>query len=110
MAGDGGHGDERVLRAAGRGADRAAIRDGARGGSFARRFAVLLLFVTGWTTLTAYWAGVRIISQAERYHIDMEMALFVAAAGFVPGMALWKKHPELRRWALVAVVVACSVQ
>ena len=66
--------------------------------------------MTGWTTLTAYWAGVRIISQAERYHIDMEMALFVAAAVLVPGMALWKKHPELRRWALVAVVVACSVQ
>ena len=83
---------------------------GRLGWSFARRFAVLFVFVTGWTVLTAFWAGVRILPQAERYHIAMEMALWLAAAVFVPEMALWKKRPQMARWALVALVVACGVQ
>ncbi len=78
---------------------------------FARRFAVLLVFMTAWTVLTAHWAGVRILPLAERYHIAMEMALFLAAAVFVPALAVWKKHVRpWKQWALILLLAACGLQ
>ena len=77
---------------------------------FARRYAVLFLFMTAWVVLTAHWAGVRLLPLAERYHVAMEIALFLAAAVFVPEMALWKKRGDVAKWALIGLAAAGGLQ
>jgi hypothetical protein len=44
------------------------------------RFGVLLLYLTGAITLCAYWFKLRIIPQPERYHLEMDMAFWLALA------------------------------
>jgi hypothetical protein len=56
------------------------------------RFALLASFVTGSVTLVRYWSGISLFPQPERYHLEMDMFLWVAAAFLV-----W---PALRRLRL----------
>jgi hypothetical protein len=44
------------------------------------RFAILLLYLTGSITLCAYWFKLSIIPQPERYHLEMDMAFWLAVA------------------------------
>jgi hypothetical protein len=44
------------------------------------RFGVLLLYLTGAITLCAYWFKLWIIPQPERYHLEMDMAFWLAFA------------------------------
>jgi len=44
------------------------------------RFAILLAYLTGAITLCAYWFKLSIIPQPERYHLEMDMAFWLAAA------------------------------
>jgi hypothetical protein len=48
------------------------------------RFAVLFLYATAFVTLAAFWFQARLIPQAERYHLEMDMAFWLAAALLVP--------------------------
>ncbi len=44
------------------------------------RFAILLVYLTGAITLCAYWFKLWIVPQPERYHLEMDMAFWLAAA------------------------------
>jgi hypothetical protein len=44
------------------------------------RFAILLAYLTGAITLCAYWFKLSIVPQPERYHLEMDMAFWLAAA------------------------------
>jgi hypothetical protein len=58
------------------------------------RFAILLLYLTGAITLCAYWFKLWIVPQPERYHLEMDMAFWLAVAlctqvGRTPGRIPW---------------------
>ncbi len=44
------------------------------------RFAILLVYLTGAITLCAYWFKLSIVPQPERYHLEMDMAFWLAVA------------------------------
>jgi hypothetical protein len=44
------------------------------------RFAILLLYLTAAITLCAYWFKLSIIPQPERYHLEMDLAFWLAVA------------------------------
>lgn len=70
------------------------------------RFALLFSLITGATALGRYWFHLSLVPQPERYHLEMDMALWLAAA-----FLLWPLVRKLsRRGALVAaagVTVLC---
>jgi hypothetical protein len=43
------------------------------------RFALLFSYLTGVTALGKYWFGLSLVPQPERYHLEMDMAFWVAA-------------------------------
>jgi len=88
----------------------ARVWTGRRNWSFERRFVSLFLVATAWIVLPAQWAGVRLLPQAEQYHVALEIAVWLTAALFVPGLEIWKKRPELARQAMIAVAVVCCAQ
>jgi hypothetical protein len=47
------------------------------------RFAILLTYLTGAITLCAYWFKLSIIPQPERYHLEMDMAFWLAVGQLV---------------------------
>lgn len=71
-----------------------------------KRFTALFVFATAWIVLPAQWAGVRMMQRAEQYHIALEIALWLAVAVFVPGLAIWNKRADWARWAMIGLAVA----
>jgi hypothetical protein len=89
------------------------------------RFGVLLLYLTGTITLCAYWFKLWIVPQPERYHLEMDMAFWLALAlsstsnqlpaslrsivGQVVRGTLWVRRivnpPAAARTSLLAVLV-----
>ena len=67
------------------------------------RFAVLFLFATAATALGRYWLKLSLVPQPERYHLEMDMAFWVAAA-----FLAWPFVERMpRRAALAAAAVVC---
>ena len=66
----------------------------------APRFAILFSFLTGLTALGKHWFKLSLVPQPERYHLEMDMAFWVAA-----GLLLW---PVLSRARLRNVVLCAS--
>jgi hypothetical protein len=62
------------------------------------RFAVLFLYGTAFITLGAYWFHLVLLPQPQRYHLEMDLAFWLAAALVVPA---------LPRIAIAIAVVAC---
>src|SRR5439155_853582 len=46
----------------------------------ATRFALLFSYLTGITALGKYWFKLELVPQPERYHLEMDMAFWIAAA------------------------------
>jgi hypothetical protein len=44
------------------------------------RFGVLLLYGTGFISMSAYWFNLMVIPQPHRYHLEMDLAFWLAAA------------------------------
>ncbi len=61
------------------------------------RFLLLLAFVFTAIPGLTYWAGIRVLVQPERYHLEMEMALCLAAAFFA-------RHLLIRSGSTVRIV------
>ena len=68
------------------------------------RFAVLLLFVTAASALGRYWFGLSLVPQPERYHLEMDMAFWLATA-----FAMWPLVERLPRRAATAAGAAAAV-
>ncbi|MDE3164925.1 MAG: hypothetical protein KGN36_03890, partial [Acidobacteriota bacterium] len=69
----------------------------------ALRFALLFSFLTGVTALGKYWFGLALVPQPERYHLEMDLAFWIA----VPLLACPLLGRTLvRRAALCAAAVA----
>ncbi|MBL8177811.1 MAG: hypothetical protein JNK48_24245 [Bryobacterales bacterium] len=70
------------------------------------QFGVFFSLITAAFTLGAYWYGVKLVPQPERYHLQMEMGLCLLAG--LAAAALLSLAP---RWAqaatMAAIVVAC---
>lgn len=62
------------------------------------RFAALFLYATAGIALGAYWFHLRLLPQPQRYHLEMDLALWLAAALVLP---------PLRRPTCAAVILAC---
>jgi len=67
------------------------------------RFSLLFLLFTALPPLASAWGGVQLIPQADRYHLEMEMALALAGAFLV-----WEWLPR-RRLALACLLLLFSV-
>jgi hypothetical protein len=74
------------------------------------RFALLFLWGMGFVPLSAYWLHIKMIPQPERYHLEMDLAFWLAVtlaleplAARLP-KATW---PAFRKYGWVAVAVAC---
>ena len=68
------------------------------------RFALFVSLVTGSVTLVRYWSGISLFPQPERYHLEMDMFLWVAAAFLV-----WPAVRWLRLGRRQAVGVAMAI-
>ena len=66
------------------------------------RFGALFLFATAMTALGRYWLRLSLVPQPERYHLEMDMAFWVAAAFVAMPMAR-----RLPKWVWIAVIVLC---
>ena len=62
------------------------------------RFAVLFLYGTAFITLGAYWFNLSLLPQPQRYHLEMDLAFWLAAAVIVP---------LIPRAALAVAVLVC---
>jgi hypothetical protein len=70
------------------------------------RFAVLFLYGTAFVTLAAYWFRKSLVPQPERYHLEMDMAFWLAAALVVPRLP----RPALLLALIVAVCAPVLVR
>ena len=71
------------------------------------RFALLVSLVTGSVTLVRYWTGISLFPQPERYHLEMDMFFWVAAAFLVWPAVRWASRRVGRRQSFaVAIVIA----
>jgi hypothetical protein len=69
------------------------------------RFALLFLLATGATALGRYWFRLSLVPQPERYHLEMDMAFWVAAA-----FIIWPLVQRLpRRAGVVAAIAAVAL-
>ncbi|HXK01893.1 MAG TPA: hypothetical protein VMS37_05785 [Verrucomicrobiae bacterium] len=70
------------------------------------RFGGLFVFITAASALGRYWFGLSLVPQPERYHLEMDMAFWLAAA-----FAAWPFVERLPRRAAMAAaalaLVAC---
>jgi hypothetical protein len=48
------------------------------------RFALLFLFATAFVSLGKFWFGMALVPQPERYHLEMDLAFWLAAAFVIP--------------------------
>jgi hypothetical protein len=62
------------------------------------RFAVLFLYGTAFIALGAYWFNRSVLPQPQRYHLEMDLAFWLAAALILP---------SLPRPAITVAVLAC---
>jgi len=69
----------------------------------ATRFALLFSYLTGITALGRYWFGLSLVPQPERYHLEMDMAFWMAAA-----LLLWPlvRPGRLRNFAFCCAAMA----
>ncbi len=75
--------------------------------SEAATFAWLFALPVSSAPLAAYWTGLRVVPQPERYHLEMEMALALVTALLLA--TLWPRLPRYGRIGLAcAALVACS--
>jgi hypothetical protein len=65
------------------------------------RFALLFLLITGSAALGDYWFNLPLIPQGGRYHLEMDMAFWLAAA-----FVVWPLARRLNRRATVALALA----
>jgi hypothetical protein len=68
------------------------------------RFAVLFSGIIGTIVLAAYWLGVALVPQPQRFHFELEMALVLAAV-----FAAWQAVARLNNFGKAAVVCALVV-
>jgi hypothetical protein len=81
----------------------------ARGKLAARvRFAILFLYGTAFLTLGAHWFNLSLLPQPHRYHLEMDMAFWLAAALVVPAVRS-KTYRSLTVAALIAVCIPVFV-
>jgi hypothetical protein len=71
----------------------------------AARFALLFSYLTGVTALGKYWFRLSLVPQPERYHLEMDMAFWMAAA-----LLLWPLLDRARvRTFVIAAAAAATV-
>ncbi len=69
------------------------------------RFGVLFLYGPAVIALSAFWFGFDFLPQSKRYHLEMDLAFWMAAAmaaSCLPAMSL-----SGRRWVAVLLLAAC---
>jgi hypothetical protein len=74
------------------------------------RFALMFLWSMAAVTLGAYWLHIKMIPQPERYHLEMDLAFWLAAALAAEPLAArlgGARWPALRQWAWLAIALAC---
>ncbi len=69
------------------------------------RFAMLFLYGTAFLALAGYWFDANLLPQSKRYHLEMDMAFWIAAALCLP----WLRRCFTRRSLTVAAVIGCAV-
>ena len=72
----------------------------------ATRFAALVSLLFGTTALGRYWFKLSLVPQPERYHLEMDIAFWVAAAFLV--WPLLARIPQRAAWGIgIAAALAC---
>ena len=74
------------------------------------RFAAMFLWAMATVTLGAYWLHIKMIPQPERYHLEMDLAFWIAvtlAAGPVAARLRGGTWPAVRKYAWVGIALAC---
>ena len=78
-----------------------------RGGLAApAQFGILFLYANGFITLSAYWFHFSLLPQPQRYHLEMDMAFWMAAA--LAASPLYQRLPR-RTAAIVAGALVLAV-
>ncbi|MCW5978279.1 MAG: hypothetical protein KIT09_09390 [Bryobacteraceae bacterium] len=67
------------------------------------QFALLFAVVMGSIALTAYWFGIYLVPQPERYHLEMDMGITLGAVFALCSIA--GRLPRPARWAGMGLVV-----
>jgi hypothetical protein len=78
----------------------------------ALRFSLLFLLPMAWLALWDYWAGIHLVAQAHRCHLEMEMAIALTAA-FGLKLVLDATSPRVRTAVVCVLVVLlgyCAVK
>jgi len=73
------------------------------------RFSVLYLVLTATITLGAGWAGVRVVAQPDRYHLEMEMALALLIPAAAWPLAQRYCNAGRIRWATVCLLALVAL-
>ncbi|HWB86362.1 MAG TPA: hypothetical protein VG675_19630 [Bryobacteraceae bacterium] len=71
------------------------------------RFGLLFFYATAAIVLTRYWFHQSLLPQPERYHLEMDMAFWLAAAFTAQALA-HRMRPHWRKWT-VCLAVAVSI-
>jgi hypothetical protein len=71
------------------------------------RFGALFLYGTGFITLAACWFHFSLLPQPERYHMEMDLAFWLAAALAAAPLAELARGRRRRAIAACAIVVVC---
>ncbi len=68
------------------------------------RFALLFLYGTAFLALAGFWFDANLLPQSKRYHLEMDMAFWMAAALYLPRLARFLSHRSLT----VAALLGCA--
>lgn len=68
------------------------------------RFFLYFFLFSAWVVLGKFWAGVSVIPQAHRFHLELEMG-FAGAASFL-AVAVWDRLPARTRTVAAVVLLA----
>jgi len=70
------------------------------------RFGILFLFATGFIALAAYWSHFSLLPQPERYHLEMDLAFWLAAA--LVAAPFYRRLPRRSAAIVVCALIASA--
>jgi hypothetical protein len=73
------------------------------------RFAALFLLATAATALGRYWFRLSLVPQPERYHLEMDMAFWLAAAFGLWPIMLRLSRPQAMAAAAIALAICAPI-
>jgi hypothetical protein len=71
------------------------------------QFALFFALLTAGVTLSAEWFGILIVPQPQRYHLEMDLALCIAAAILIQRLVVDRLQPRARIAAIFVVLALC---